>query len=169
MAETVLVTGAFGLVGSATVKRLAVNGRRVVASGHLRTLVNRKAAERLPDGVEVRWTELTDSTEVDRLISEVSPAAIIHLAAVTPPAIYRSPKLARRVNVGATATLVRAAEAQPNPPRFVQASSAAVYGARNPHRMTDLVRADTPPDPFDLYGGLKLEAKSTCALRRWNG
>ncbi len=37
MAETVLVTGAFGLVGSATVKRLAVNGRRVVASGHLRT------------------------------------------------------------------------------------------------------------------------------------
>ncbi len=32
MAETVLVTGGFGLVGSATVRRLAADGRRVVAA-----------------------------------------------------------------------------------------------------------------------------------------
>jgi UDP-glucose 4-epimerase len=32
MSDTVLVTGGFGLVGSATVKRLAADGLRVVAA-----------------------------------------------------------------------------------------------------------------------------------------
>ena len=50
------------------------------------------------------------------------------------------------MNVGATETLVRAAEAQPSPPRFVQASSNAVFGARNPHRHHDILTAESP-DP----------------------
>lgn len=143
MSETVLVTGAFGLVGSATVRRLAAIGRRVVATD-LGIGANRKAAQALPAGVEAQWADLTDSTAVDRLVSEVSPAAIVHLAGVIPPQIYCNARLARKVNVDATATLVRAAEAQSNPPRFVFASSNAVHGARNPHRVHDLLRADTP-------------------------
>ena len=90
---------------------------------------------------------------------EVSPSVIVHLAAVIPPPLYRNPGLARKVNVDATVALVRAAEAQPNPPRFVQASSNAVYGSRNPHRVTDVVRADTPPRPFELYSNTKFEAE----------
>ena len=90
---------------------------------------------------------------------EVSPSVIVHLAAVIPPPLYRNPGLARKVNVEATKALVRAAEAQPNPPRFVQASSNAVYGSRNPHRVTDVVRADTPPRPFELYSNTKFEAE----------
>src|SRR6185312_16085325 len=46
------------------------------------------------------------------------------------------------------------------PPRFVQASSNAVYGSRNPHRVTDVVRADTPPRPFELYSTTKFEAEA---------
>ncbi len=153
MSETVLVTGAFGLVGSPTVRRFAADGWRVVATAH------RKADRGLPPGVATRWADLTDPGQVDRLVSEVSPAAIIHLAAVIPPLIYRDTKLARKVNVDATAALVRAAEAQPNPPRFVHASSGSVYGARNPHRQLDRVRADTPLRPCELYGGHKLEAE----------
>ena len=84
---------------------------------------------------------------------------IVHLAAVIPPPLYRNPGLARKVNVEATMALVRAAEAQPSPPRFVQASSNAVYGSRNPHRVTDVVRADTPPRPFELYSTTKFEAE----------
>jgi nucleoside-diphosphate-sugar epimerase len=158
VSETVLVTGGFGLVGQETVKRLAADGRRVVATD-LGTSANRKAAESRPDGVEACWADLTDSNEVDRLISKASPAAIIHLAAVIPPPIYRNAKLARKVNVQATVALVRAAETLPNPTRFIQASSNAVYGARNPHRATTVLRPDTPPRPFDLYGGHKLEAE----------
>jgi nucleoside-diphosphate-sugar epimerase len=158
MSETVLVTGAFGLVGSATVKRLATDGRRVVATD-LGTPAQRKAARALPADTQARWADLTDPAAVTRLVSEVSPAAIVHLAAVIPPRIYRSAKLARKVNVDATAALVRAAAGQPNPPRFIQASSNAVYGPRNPHRLEDLEHADTPPNPYDVYGATKLEAE----------
>ncbi|WP_102142073.1 NAD-dependent epimerase/dehydratase family protein [Mycobacterium hubeiense] len=158
MSETVLVTGGFGLVGSATVKRLAADGRRVVATD-LDTPANRQKAAALPDGVEARWADLTDRAAVEALLAEVSPVAIVHLAALIPPPIYRNPALGRRVNVDAVATLVRAAEAMPAPPRIVLASSNAVYGSRNPHRVTGPVTADTPPRPTELYGGHKLEAE----------
>ena len=158
MTDAVLVTGGFGLVGSQTVARLTADGRRVVVAD-LDTPANRKKVAGLPDGVQVRWADLTDATAVDRLVSEVSPSVIVHLAAVIPPPLYRNPGLARKVNVDATMALVRAAEAQPNPPRFVQASSNAVYGSRNPHRVTDVVRADTPPRPFELYSNTKFEAE----------
>jgi nucleoside-diphosphate-sugar epimerase len=158
MSETVLVTGAFGLVGSATVKRLAADGRRVVATD-LGTPAQRKAAQALPAGAHARWADLTDPAAVNHLVSEVSPAAIVHLAAVIPPLIYRNAKLAHNVNVDATAALVRAAAGQSNPPRFIQASSNAVYGPRNPHRLNDFEHASTPPKPYDLYGGTKLEAE----------
>jgi nucleoside-diphosphate-sugar epimerase len=158
MSETVLVTGAFGLVGSAMVKRLAADGRRVIATGRDRP-GNREKARHLPAGVEVRWADVTNPHDVDSLLDEVSPTAIIHLAVMLPPAIYRDAKFSRKVNVEGTASLVRAAKALPSPPRFVQASSCAVYGAPNPHRFTDLCRVDTPPKPCDLYSGHKLEAE----------
>jgi nucleoside-diphosphate-sugar epimerase len=158
MSDTVLVTGGFGLVGSQTVKRLAAASRHVVATD-LDTPANRMKADALPSGAEARGADLTNPAEVDRLLSDVAPAAIIHLAAVIPPLIYRNPALARNVNVDATATLIRAAEAQPTPPRFVQASSNAIYGSRNPHRHAEPIRVDTPPHPTELYGGHKLEAE----------
>lgn len=159
MSDTVLVTGAFGLVGSATVRALAAEGRRVVATD-LATDANRAKAQSLPIGVEASWADLTAPADAQRLIAEVAPEAIIHLAAVIPPPIYRNPGLARKVNVGATKTLVDAAAAAPAPPRFVQASSNAVYGSRNPHRNPDPVTAETPPRPTELYGGHKLESEA---------
>jgi nucleoside-diphosphate-sugar epimerase len=158
MTDTVLVTGGFGLVGSETVRRLAADGRRVVAAD-LDTPANRKALTKLPTGVEARWADLTDTEQVQRLVADVAPEAIIHLAAIIAPAIYRVPKVARRVNVDATATLVRIAEAQPNPPRFVHASSNAVFGPRNPHRTTPPLTADDPMRPCDIYSGTKAEAE----------
>ncbi len=47
----------------------------------------------------------------------------------------------------------------PTPPRFVQASSIAVYGARNPHRGDSLLTASTPLHPTDLYGQHKALAE----------
>ncbi|MBV8966206.1 MAG: NAD-dependent epimerase/dehydratase family protein, partial [Mycobacteriaceae bacterium] len=87
MSDTVLVTGGLGLVGSETVKCLAAGGRRVVAAD-LDTPANRKKAQRLPAGAQVRWADLTHQAEVDGLLSEVSPGAIVHLAALIPPPIY---------------------------------------------------------------------------------
>ncbi len=159
MTDAVLVTGAFGLVGSATVRHLATLGRHVVATD-LDTPANRKAADDLPAGVRVRWADLTEPQQVGALLVEVAPASVIHLAAVIPPLCYAKPALARRVNVDATANLVKAAAAQNNPPRFIQASSIAVYGPRNPHHHTDVLTADTPVRAFDVYGGHKIEAEA---------
>jgi nucleoside-diphosphate-sugar epimerase len=158
---TVLVTGAFGLVGTAVVRRLLEEGRPVVATD-LDIPANRGPAAALADrrGVQVRWADLTKPGEVDALVAAVAPAAIVHLAAVIPPQCYALRALARAVNVDATASLVRAAAAQPSPPRFVQASSIAVYGARNPHRVNGVLSADTPLAPSDLYGGHKAEAET---------
>jgi nucleoside-diphosphate-sugar epimerase len=158
MSDPVLVTGAFGLVGSATVKHLAAQKLRVVATD-LDTPANRAAAEQLPRGAIERWADLTDRTAVDALLRQIQPSAIIHLAAVIPPLCYAKPRMARRVNVEATGNLVRAAETQPNPPRFVQASSIAVYGPRNPYSHHDVLTADTPVKPFDNYGRHKVEAE----------
>lgn len=158
MSETVLVTGAFGLVGPATVRRLASEGRRVVATAR-GSRANRKAAQSFPAGVQARWADLTVPADVARLVAEVSPAVIIHLAAVIPPAIYRDRAFARKVNVDGTALLLRTAESLPSPPRFVHASSAGVYGEYNPYHFPGLVGIDTPPNPCDVYGGQKLEAE----------
>ena len=159
MSDAVLVTGAFGLVGTATVKHLAGLGRRVVATD-LDIAANRRAAASLPAGVTARWADLTDADQVQTLLSEVAPAVVIHLAAIIPPLCYAKPALARSVNVDATANLVKAAAAQPFRPRFIQASSIAVYGPRNPHRIADVLTADTPVRAFDVYGGHKIEAEA---------
>jgi nucleoside-diphosphate-sugar epimerase len=151
---SVLVTGAYGLVGRPVVKRLVADGFTVVATAH-------KALEpALPSAVEVRHVDLTKPGQVSALVDDVAPSAIVHLAACIPPMCYANRALARAVNVDATAALVRAATALPSPPRFVHASSMAVYGSRNPHRFTDLLTPETPPLASDLYGCHKLEAEN---------
>lgn len=159
--QTVLITGAFGLVGAEAVRRFAADGWRVVATAHRKLAV-------LPPGVESRRVDLTVPDQVEQLVSEISPDVIVHLAAVIPPLIYREPAWARRVNVDATAILVRAAEQQPDPPRFLHASSISVYGARNPHRHQDRLGVETPVNPCDLYGSQKLEAEEIVRASRLN-
>ena len=158
MPGTVLVTGGFGLVGSATVRRLAELGRTVVVAD-LGSPANREAQAGLPAGVTARWVDLTDAEQTAELVADVAPEVIIHLAAIIPPGIYKNRSLARKVNVDATATLVKIAEAQPEPPRFVQASSNAVFGSRNPHRATGPVTADMPLKHSDLYSAHKAQAE----------
>jgi len=159
--DRVLVTGAFGLVGAAVVAELAGQGRRVVATD-LDVSANRKRAQAFTKrpGVQVHWADLTSATDVQALLAAVAPTAIIHLAAVIPPFCYARPGLARAVNVDATASLVKAASAMPIPPRFVQASSVAVYGARNPYRSDELLTTSTPLRPSDLYGEHKVMAEN---------
>jgi nucleoside-diphosphate-sugar epimerase len=160
MADTVLVTGALGLVGSATVKQMLAYGHQVVATD-VDTPANRRAAAKFVAHrhVQMRWADLTERDCVDALVADVCPTAIVHLAAVIPPFCYARGALARAVNVGATESLVRAAQALPRPPRFLQASSTAVYGARNPHSVHELLTPHTPTRPSDKYGAHKVEAE----------
>lgn len=155
--ESVLVTGAYGLVGRPVVNRLVADGFHVTATAH------RATKPALPASVDVRSVDLTNSDQVSALVADVSPTAIVHLAAVIPPMCYANRAFARAVNVDATRSLVAAAQALPSPPRFVHASSMAVYGSRNPHRFTDLLTPDTPPLASELYGCHKLAAENIVA------
>ena len=70
----VLVTGALGNVGRHTVRALLGRRRRVVATD-LRTTVNEALARTLPDGVDLRWADLTDAALVAALVEDVAPLA----------------------------------------------------------------------------------------------
>ena len=95
------------------------------------------------------------------LVATHRPEAIIHLAAILAPLSYRKPELARRMNVGGTENLLAAASAAlPRPPLFLMASSAAVYGSRNPYRHPERITADTPVNPIDQYGQDKVLAEA---------
>src|SRR6201995_813780 len=101
--DSVLVTGAYGLVGRPVVQRLVSDGFKVIATAH------RATKPALPAGVDVRSVDLTKPDQVNALIAEVTPSAIVHLAAVIPPLSYADRALARAGNVDATASLVAAA------------------------------------------------------------
>lgn len=164
-APHVLVTGAAGLVGSAVTTELLQRGHRVTAT-ELNTPANRKtldqigkSAPRSPDAFRISWADLTDAQAVTELLETTVPDAVIHLAAVIPPVCYMNRRLARKVNVDGTRHLVSACVALDTPPHFLLASSIAVYGPRNPHRVTGPLTAETPVAPGDLYGGHKVAAE----------
>jgi nucleoside-diphosphate-sugar epimerase len=151
----VLVAGALGNLGRLLLAELDRRGVPVVATD-VRTPATEKAAgER-----DVDWADLRDPDECRRLLETHRPRAVVHLAAIIPPAAYHRPELTRAVNVTATGHLVDAVAQAPEPCRVVLASSMAVYGSRNPHTTEPVVDAATQPRPCELYGKHKLEAEA---------
>ncbi|MDR3657410.1 MAG: NAD(P)-dependent oxidoreductase [Mycobacterium sp.] len=160
---TVLITGAFGQVGKRCTEILLDRGRTVIAMD-LRSDANAAVEQELragkhPGTLIPAYADLTDAGAVRDLVATHRPEAIIHFAAVLSPLSYRNPAQARKVNVGGTDNLLAAAAALPRPPLFLMASSAAVYGSRNPHRYPERITADTPVNPVDQYGQDKVQAE----------
>jgi nucleoside-diphosphate-sugar epimerase len=159
---TILVTGAFGQVGRRCAQILLDRGRTVVAMD-LRTDKTLAAEVELSQGggtLIPAYIDLLDAEAVRELVATHRPEAIIHLAAVISPPSYRNPALARRVNVGGTENLLAAAAQLPDPPLFLMASSAAVYGSRNPYRHPERITPTTPVQPIDQYGEDKVLAEA---------
>ncbi len=169
--ETVLVTGAFGQVGKRCTEILLHRGHTVIAmdlrndsSAAVHAALAAALAETPRPGTLIpTYTDLLDADAVATVVSRHQPAAIVHLAAICSPPSYRNPRLARRVNVDGTRNLVTAALAVNNPPLFVFASSAAVYGSRNPYRQPERITGGTPVNPIDQYGEDKILAEAVIA------
>jgi nucleoside-diphosphate-sugar epimerase len=162
--STVLVTGAFGQVGKRCTQILLERGRTVVAMD-LRTDKTVAAEQELSAGSHgasmiAAYVDLLDAAALRDLVAAHRPDAIIHLAAIVSPPSYRNPGLARKVNVGGTENLLAAAAALPHPPLFLMASSAAVYGSRNPYHHPERITPDTPVNPIDQYGQDKVLAEA---------
>src|SRR5437867_3980509 len=120
----VLVTGAFGNVGTHTVDSLLDEGHRVRALRHSR---ERAASPR-------RWSgrvEIVDGDvrAPDTLATAVAGVdVVIHLAFVIPPACLAAPAEARRTNVDGTRNLIAAIGAHAPAARLLFASSLDVFG-----------------------------------------
>jgi UDP-glucose 4-epimerase len=154
--ETILVTGAAGLLGGAVVRGLLEEypTGRVVAAVRGRSVPER-LKEIVADGkVAARVTivhgDLSKPHVWGRLPDTITRA--IHLAA----RIERDAEAARRAevvrdNLGPIAHLVEWAQRSPCLRQVVYASSVSVYG-----NTTEMVSEATPPEPANLYAAAKL-------------
>jgi nucleoside-diphosphate-sugar epimerase len=161
--DPVLVTGAFGQVGRRCAEILLSRGRTVIALD-LRTDKTTSVADGLatmvrPGTLIPAYVDLLDREAVAALVAQHHPQAIVHLAGILAPISYRDPRRARKVNVGGTRNLVAAASALSVAPMFIVASSAAVYGSRNPIRHPELITSETPVNPIDQYGEDKVRVE----------
>jgi UDP-glucose 4-epimerase len=162
--DTILVTGAFGQVGKRSTQILLDRGRTVIATdlrNDKTVAVERELSAGAPAGALVpAYVDLTDAEAVRELLATHQPGAIVHLAALLSPLSYRNAALARKVNVGGTENLLAAAAGLARPPLFLLASSAAVYGSRNPYRLPERITPDTAVNPIDQYGQDKVLAEA---------
>jgi len=148
----ILVTGGAGSLGKRVVRQLLKEGQAVRAFD-------------LPDmdftgiegkaGIEVFRGDITDFTSVQRAVEGVS--AVIHLAALLPPASEKSRELTFAVNVkGTTAVMEALKRANPGAP-LVFSSSVSTYG--NTTRAKPPISVDHPQQALDFYAESKIAAE----------
>jgi UDP-glucose 4-epimerase len=157
MTHAVLVTGAFGNIGSRTVRHLLAAGHRVVAVD-LKSAKATAIADSFNGAVEIVWGNICDPNLWPRVLAGID--TVIHLAAIIPPATDRNPDLALAVNQTATIELLKHMEASPTARRLIFASSMVVAGHEQ-HRRTPPLTVDEAPQPSDLYG----RTKTACEQR----
>ena len=160
----VVVTGAQGKVGSATVRALARRGHEIRATDLGRGVFERPPAEQ-PEYVQA---DLTDAGEAYAVVREMD--AVVHTAAIPEPT-HNPPHVVFHNNLMATFNVLEAA-VRWGVTRFVNTSSETVPGFFFPERefLPDYVPVDEahpirPQDPYALskyFGELLMDA----AVRR---
>lgn len=147
----VVVTGSEGFVGSVLVRRLLADGLGGRAIEKL-TLLDTKFTSLCKDRRVRQLTgNIADRALRLQVVSEPIDA-VFHLASVPGGAAERNYDLGRTVNLDATLGLLEDLQKQSQPPKFVFASTIAVYGETLPSVVTEA----TPPAPALSYAAQKL-------------
>jgi UDP-glucose 4-epimerase len=163
----VLLTGAFGNIGTNTVEALLHRGHQVRAFD-LKSKANLKTARRFDGQVEVFWGDMRDEGDLARAVQDQQ--IVVHLAYVIPRLSMTGvnseerPGWAREINVGGTQKLIQAMLAQPEPPRLIFGSSLHVFGQtqdQSPPR-----RASDPVQPVEHYAHHKVESEKMVRTSR---
>ena len=148
---TIVITGAGGFVGRQIVSRLLGAGQSVVAMDTV--------AGSIPAGARVVAGDLGEaSVRAEALRDGVS--AVIHLATVPGGAAEADPAASRRINIDAMYDLLLETAAAGERPRFVYASSIAVFSDPLPAHVDD----QTPLSPKMIYGAHKAMMEHAVAL-----
>lgn len=166
-AVRVLVTGATGQDGSYLVERLLEEGSEVHA---LVRAEEPEASPALPPQVQRHVGDLTVGEGLERLVAEVEPAEVYNLGGLSSVArSWEEPGLTAQVSGVAVGHLLKAShelqERAGRPVRFVQASSAEIFGrtAQVPQDET------TPVRPLTPYGAAKAYAHHLVGVYRARG
>lgn len=163
-ARRAFVTGITGQDGGYLAEQLLREGYDVHALAH----VDEPPPE-LP-GVTVHRGDITDVDGTRRVLMQVAPHEVYNLAGVSSVArSWAEPELTARVNGLAAAGLLETAwqlqESRGEPVRFVQASSAEIFGSpdRSPQDES------TPVRPINPYGAAKAFAHHLVGVYRSRG
>ena len=155
MSHAVLVTGAFGNIGSRTVRHLLSQGHRVVAVD-LQTPKTEAVAATFGDTINILWGSICDRDIWATALEGID--TVVHMAAIIPPLSERNPKLAVAVNQTATFDLVDHMQKSATAKRLIFASSMTVAGHEQYLRAPPL-SVDDQLKPTDLYGKTKAECE----------
>jgi GDP-4-dehydro-6-deoxy-D-mannose reductase len=112
-------------------------------------------------------TDVADGAAVRRVMADIEPDAVYHLAAMTHVGeSWENPGQVLRVNVLGTAEILAAARSVEGSPRVLVVSSAEVYGVVGPAQLP--LSEDTTAAPASPYAASKLAAEAV-ALQAWRG
>lgn len=150
----VLVTGATGYLGRVAVPRLADRGLEVVAAS--------RAGWPVEGAAHCVALDIRDGTATDRVLGDLRPEAVLHLAASIPRGAetVEDRRQSRAVNRDGTRYLAAAA-LRHGVRRFVLASSISVYGDTPAGGVA--FREDDPLRPRGAYGQDKAAAEEVVA------
>jgi len=155
----IFITGGTGCIGSVTIFKLLQSdevGKIVIATRSNNTdPLKLWLGEDLDPRLEFVTLDVSNYSDIERVLREVNPTHIIHLGAYQSPDCSRDHIGGMEINTGGTMALFDAAEKLSNLKRFVFASSAAVYGMRSMYPQ-EIIPENVPLAPPNHYGIWKL-------------
>jgi len=145
----VLVTGAFGQIGSELVPALRARcgNDNVIAAGH-RT----EPSPKLRDSGPYTFIDTTNRETIEKVVKEYDVGTIYHLAAILSAVGERNPQLAWNVNINGLHNILETSR-EYQIERVFHPSSIAVFGPKTPRVKTP---QDTILDPRTIYGVTKV-------------
>ena len=150
----VLLTGAFGNIGTNALKKLIEQGHQVRCFD-LRTRVNEGTAKRFKGQIETVWGDIRRPDDVAAAVRDQE--MVIHLVFIMPPLSEERPEWAREINVGGTQNLLEAMKTLSPPPKIIFSSTFSVFGSTQhlppPRTVSD------PVQPMDHYTHHKVECE----------
>lgn len=163
----IFITGGTGCIGSVTIYKLleSTEVEKIVIATRSNNAEPLKLwlEDDLDSRLEFVTLDVSNYSEIDRVLQLVNPTHIIHLGAYQSPDCSRDHIGGMEINTGGTMALFDAAEKLQNLKKFVFASSAAVYGMRSMYSQ-DIIPENVQLAPPNHYGIWKLAGEHVARL-----